>query len=201
MVIQKKSSGLLLVLLLLAEFCLAAPFVREASFQRIFDGHDYYGAGRNFSLYFGTMSGNGKVVAFYGNSYFSFINHYKLFIHNFEASTAPVEVTLPPSVRLFNRNAGMVSNADGSRIFFIADDALDITHGDFQFCMLNGLTGEVTILLNVRPSNIENPQEIGTDAAGNYLYFNEGDNGDRGDLWRIQTNGGAVPELVIQRAL
>jgi len=196
--IQKKSGGLLLIMLLLAELSVAAPFVREASFQRVFDGHDYYGDGRNFAIDLGTMSSNGKVVAFYGNTYFSSTNHYKLFIHNFEAATAPVEVALPPSVGLFNRNAGMISNADGSRIFFVADDASDTTGGDFHLCMLNGLTGEVTILLTATPSNIENPQDIATDANGDYLYFNETDNGDRGDLWRIQTSGGAVPELVIQ---
>lgn len=197
MVIQKKTGGLLLVLLLLAEFSLAAPFVREASFQRIFDGHDYYGAGRNFPLNLSTMSGDGKVVAFYGNTYFNSTNHYKLFIHNFESTAAPVEVTLPPLVGLFNRNAGMVSNADGSRIFFIAGDALNTTYN--LFCMLNGLTGEVTILLSARPSNIKNPLDIGTDAAGNYLYFNESNNGyGSGDLWRIPTSGAAVPELVIQ---
>ena len=196
--IQKKSGGLLLIMLLLAELSVAAPFVREASFQRVFDGHDYYGDGRNFAIDLGTMSSNGKVVAFYGNTYFSSTNHYKLFIHNFEAATAPVEVALPPSVGLFNRNAGMISNADGSRIFFVADDASDTTGGDFHLCMLNGLTGEVTILLTATPLNIEIPQDIATDANGDYLYFNETDNGDRGDLWRIQTSGGAVPERVIQ---
>jgi len=31
-----------------------------------------------------------------------------------------------------------------------------------------------------------------------YLYFNESDNGDKGDLWRIPTSGTIVPSLVIR---
>ena len=80
------------------------------------------------------MSSDGKVVAFYGNTYFDYISHRKLFIHNFESTTEPVEVILPSAIGLFNSNAGMVSNADGSRIFFIASDTE--VYRD-MFCMLN----------------------------------------------------------------
>ncbi len=196
--IQMQASGLLLALLLLTQLCVAAPFVREASFHRVFDGQNYYSGGVDFSINMSTMSSNGKVVAFYGYNYFDSTNHYKLFIHNFESTTEPVEVILPPSVGLFDTGTGMTSNADGSRIFFIARDTTE--YRDI-FCMVNGLTGEVTLLLYTSSSGetpIESPQDIATDANGDYLYFNEDDNGyGTGDLWRIQTTGGALPELII----
>ncbi len=198
---MKRLIFLILGLLLLVEVCGAALFVNEGSFYRVFSGKDYYtansGSKVDFSLHLSTMSSNGEIVAFYGNTYFDSTSHIKLFIHNFEATTDPVEVTLPALIGSFNRNAGMVSNADGSRIFFIASST--VTYSNL-FCMLNGLTGEVTILLDATSSIAEDPQDIDTDASGDYLYFNESDNGDRGDLWRIASIAGAVPELVIQAA-
>jgi hypothetical protein len=194
-----KASGLFLGLLLLTEFCVAAPFVHEASFYQVFSGKDYFtansGSKVDFTLSLSTMSSDGKIVAFYGSTYFDSISHRKLFIHNFEATTDPVEVTLPVSIGSFNTNAGMISNADGSRIFFLASST--VTYSNL-FCMLNGLTGEVTILLDATYSIAEKPQDIATDANGDYLYFNENDNGyGTGDLWRIQAIDGAVPELII----
>lgn len=197
MKLQTKASGLLFGLLLLTELCVAASFVREASFYRVFNGQNYYPGGVDFSIQLSTMSRNGEVVAFYGYNYFDSTNHYKLFIHNFESTAEPVEVTLPPSVGLFDTFTGMISNADGSRIFFVAKDTT--TYRDI-FCMVDGLTGEVTLLLYTSTSGenpVENPQNIATDANGDYLYFNETDNGDRGDLWRIPTCGGFVPELIV----
>lgn len=191
---------LVLGVLLLVEVCVAAPFLGEASFHRAFSGKDYYttSSGSKVDLVpsLSTMSSDGKVVAFYSGTYYDSVTHPTLFIHNFEATTEPVEVTLPPSVRTLNANAGMVSNADGSRIFFVGNT---VTYSNL-FCMVNGLTGEVTILLDATSSIAESPVHIDTDANGDYLYFNESDNGDRGDLWRIQSSDGALPELVIQAA-
>jgi len=197
--IQINAGKFLLGLLFVAELYAAAPVIREASFHRVMDGKDYYtkssGTKVDMTLQLSAMSGDGKVVAFYGNTYFDSTAHRTLFIHNFESTAEPVEVTLPSYVGSFNTNAGLVSNADGSRIFFNASDESDSYY--HLFGMVNGKTGAVTILLRTT-ADIERPLDLGTDAAGEYLYFNESDNGDRGDLWRIQASGGAVPELVIQ---
>lgn len=187
-----------LILFVFTGLLSAAPFVNEASFHRAFDGKDYYtadsGSKVDFTLNLSTMSSNGKVVAFYGSTYFDYISHRKLFIHNFEATTEPVEVILPPAAGAFNANAGMVSNADGSRIFFFAADKEDSSWQELY--MLNGLTGDLTVIFHTS-STIENPQDIATDANGDYLYFNESDNGDRGHLWRVAAAAGAIPEVVI----
>lgn len=199
-----KLSRLFFVLLLSTQFSFAStsinPPVHEASFQRIFDGTNYFGEGLHFSVILSTMSNDGKIVAFYGGQYFDGDEHRKLFIHAVDSTQAAVEVILPPRVSYFNQNAGLTSNEDGSRIFFLARDADNA--GAFLFCMLNGQTGAVSILMGSDDSNIEVPVAIATDAAGDYLYFNERDSGYRneGDLWRIQAVGGAVPELVIQAA-
>ena len=179
---------------------IAVP-IAEASFYRAFDGKDYYttstGKKVDFNLLLSTMSSDGKVVAFYGNTYFDYAQHYAFFIHNFESTEEPTKVNLPASIGSINTNAGLVSNADGSRIFFVAR-RIDPSYTIDVYCMVNGLTGEFTELLSVSVGTVETPQDIATDAAGDYLYFNESDNGDRGDLWRIQAIGGAVPEMVIQ---
>lgn len=191
---------LALGLLLLVEVCVAAPLVNEASFHRAFSGKDYYtaisGSKVDLTPILSTMSSDGKVVAFYGSTYFDSITHRKLFIHNFEATTEPVEVILPAAIGSFVTD--MVSNADGSRIFFVASSTV-VTSSNL-FCMLNGLTGEIIILWDAAVSAAEDPSVIDTDANGDYLYFNETDNGDRGDLWRIQSSNGALPELVLQAA-
>ena len=171
----------------------------EASFYRAFDGKDYYtksdGGKVDFSLNLSTMSSDGKVVAFYGNTYFDYTSHYTLFIHNFESTAEPVEVPLLARTGAFNTNAGMTSNADGSRIFFFATD----TENGFQeLYMVNGLTGELTAIFHTS-STIENPYDIATDANGDYLYFNESDNGDRGHLWRVAASAGAIPTIVINQ--
>ncbi len=192
-----KASGLLLGLLLLTELCIAASFVREANFYRVFDGQNYYSGGVDFNIELSAMSSNGKVVAFYGKTYVDGAYYWKMFIHNFESTSEPVEVFLPSSVGYFATGPGLAINADGSRIFFIAKDT---TAYRYIFCMVNGSTGELTPLLyttNSGENPVEKPYEIATDANGDYLYFNESDTGDRGNLWRIQTHGGAVPELVI----
>ncbi len=199
--VRCNAGQILFFLLLLTEFSVAATVNQEANFHRVFDGKDYYttSTGRkvDFSLHLSTMSSNGKVVAFYGNTYFDYTNHFKLFIHDFESTAEPVEVVLPPSVGSFNSNAGLVSNADGSRIFFTASNP-DESYSFFSFYMVNGLTGDLTVLFKTKPPTTEVPQDIATDAAGDYLYFNESDNGDVGHLWRIQTSGGALPEMVLQ---
>jgi len=74
----------LIVLLLLTELVSAASFIHEANFHRAFDGKDYYttsnGTKVDLNPILSTMSSDGKVVAFYGNTYFDGINHIKLFI-------------------------------------------------------------------------------------------------------------------------
>ncbi len=191
-----RSSRLFLLLLFAAQIVSAAPYVREGSFHQIFYGKDFLGPGKNLELQLSTMSSDGKVVAFYGRGAGDgYIPH--LFIHDFDSANDPVEVTLPAQVGAFNRNAGLASNRDGTRIFFLADDASE-TNNDFLFCMLNGKTGAVSILLETRPPNVEIPGDIATDGNGDWLYFNESDNGDRGDLWRIASSGSIAPLLVAQ---
>jgi hypothetical protein len=194
---------LFLGLLFMVEFSVAAPVVREASFYQIMDGKDYYGTGYydDMSFKLSTMSADGKVVAFYSTDGAG--NNHKLFIHDFESTADPVEVIFPTYVGNFNQNAGLVSNTDGTRIFFNARD----TEGDYHhhlFGMVNGKTGAVTILLRtstVSPSYVDEPQDIGTDAAGNYLYFNESNNGyGQGNLYRINAQSGAVRSEVIHAA-
>ena len=198
--IQKRLGGLLGVLLFLSGLSVAAPFVNEANFHRAFEAKDYYtdsdGDKVDLTLSLSTMSGNGEVVAFYGNTYFDYTQHYALFIHNFESTSEPVEVPLLARTGAFNTNAGMTSNADGSRIFFFAAD----TENGFQeLYMLNGLTRELTVIFHTS-STIENPTEIATDANGDYLYFNETDNGDRGHLWRVAASAGAIPSVYIDNS-
>jgi hypothetical protein len=166
------------------------------------DDKDYYTSsdGTKYDIYFehSTMSNDGRVVAFDGNRYFDSTSHRVLLIHDFESTAKPVEVTLPDYVGNFNLNAGLISNADGTRIFFNADDTAGSSH--HLFGMVNGKTGEVTILL--RTSSVEVPQDIGTDAAGNYLYFNESNDahGKKGNLYRIAAHSGATLSEVIDAA-
>ena len=189
---------LLLSLLLSLQLAYAAPIARQASFQRIFDGTNYFEAGEHFSIGLSTMSGDGQVVAFYGGN----TQHANtLFIHDFDSTDPPAKVELGGhNLGIIRSNTGLVSNAEGTRIFFVAPDIGDGMSGNYRFCRVNGKTGEVTVIMDTDPWNLEVPLDIATDAAGEYLYFNESDNGDRGDLWRIQAAGGAAPELVIQAA-
>lgn len=191
-----KSGGLVLVLLMSMQWAFAIPFVREASFQRIFDGKDYFGAGKDLSIKLSTMSDMGNIVAFYGTD--SAGRSPTLFIHQFDSTAEPIPVTLPDEVGIFQTNAGLTINAIGSRIFFVADDALDTTYGDFLFCVLDTTTMMVTVLLDARPGEIDRPTDIATDANGTYLYFNETDNGDQGDLWRIKVIGSHTRDLLIR---
>ncbi len=199
---QLKLSVLILTLLIFSVFSMAASFVKEASFYRVFDGKDYYtksdGKKVDFNFVLNTMSTDGKIIAFYGNTYFDGVPHYALFIHNFESATEPMVVPLLERTGSFNRNAGMVSNADGSRIFFFAVDNDDI-NGFHELYMLNGLTGELTVIFHTS-SIREFPQDIATDANGDYLYFNEGDQGDRGHLWRVAASAGATPSIYIDQS-
>ncbi|MEA1920208.1 MAG: hypothetical protein U9N52_10235 [Campylobacterota bacterium] len=188
-----------LVLLMCSELLSATPFLREANFYRFFDGKDYYTKADNtkvdFDFKMSTMSKDGKVVAFCGDAYFDGLQHRTLFYHNFEATSAPIEVPLLERTGSFNTNAGMVSNTDGSRIFFFASDTVN---GFQELYMLNALTGSLTVIFHTS-STIENPQDIATDATGGYLYFNEGDNGDSGHLWRVAASAGATPAIYIDR--
>jgi len=187
----------------MTELYAVAPVVREASFHRVMDGKDYYsnGSGTKVDMTFqlSAMSNDGKVSAFYSDTCFDSTNHRSLFIHDIESTSEPVEVTLPSYVGSFNRNAGLVSNADGTRIFFNAWDTAGSGH--HLFGMVNGKTGEVTILFRTVETDTQTPQDIGTDAAGNYLYFNESDNGyGKGNLLRIAAHSGAVPSVVMYAA-
>ena len=118
-------SGWLFLSLIWVQMVSAAPIVRQASFQRIFDGTNHYAEGEHLTINLSTMSSDGKVVAFYGyNSDPDYPN--KMFVHDFDSIAAPVEVDLA-SLGIGNvfSNTGLISNADGSRIFFVADDARD----------------------------------------------------------------------------
>ncbi len=199
--IQINAGKFLLGLLLVVEVYAVAPVVREASFHRVMDGKDYYtnssGTKVNMTLQLSAMSGDGKVVVFYSNTYFDSTAHRALFIHNLESTAEPVEVLLPSYVGNFNIGTGLVSNADGTRIFFNAND----TEAGHLFGMVNGITGFVTILLRTTAPDIENPQNFGTNAVGDYLYFNESNNGyGKGNLLRIASQSGAVPSVVIYAA-
>lgn len=144
------------------------------------------------------MSSNGQVVAFYGRNVKSPYQD-KLCVHDFETTAGPVEVNLDShNLGSIFENSGLVSNADGTRIFFVADDTRDVVSGDYRFCRVNGTAGDVTVMQDAIPSNVEVPLDIATDATGEYLYFNETDNGNRGDLWRIQAAGGVSLERIIQ---
>ena len=194
---------LLFALLLTTELYAAAAVVREASFHRVMDGKDYYtsnsGTKVDMIFHLSAMSDDGKVVAFYSDTYFDYSAHHALFIHDFESTAEPVEVTLPAYVGNFNQNAGLVSNADGTRIFFHARDTVDTNH--HLFGMVNGKTGEVTILFRTVETDTQTPQDIGTDAAGDYLYFNQRNDGyGKGNLLRIGAHSGAVPSVVIYAA-
>lgn len=201
MTIQTKYLRLLLILSFLSGLLTAAPFVKEVSFYTAFSGKDYYttadGRSKNFTIWLSTMSSDGKVVAIYGSDSIDGVQQYKLLIHNFESTTEPVEVTLLSRTGGFNRGAGIKSNADGSRIFFFATDK---DNSSFQeLYMLNGLTGELVVIFHTS-STIENPQDMATDANGDYVYFNEGDNGDRGHLWRVAASAGATPSVDINQS-
>ena len=200
MSIQTKYLRLLLILSFLGELLSAAPFVKEASFYTAFSGKDYYteadGDVKDFTIWSSTMSSDGKVVAIYGSDHIDGAQKYKLLIHNFESTTEPVEVILPSRTGGFNRGAGIKSNADGSRIFFFATDK---DNSSFQeLYMLNALTGELVVIFHTS-TTIENPGSMATDANGDYVYFNETDNGDRGHLWRVAATAGATPTVYINQ--
>jgi len=197
--IKMNVGGLLLGLLLVTELYAVAPVVRKASFHKVFDNRDYYGTGYydDMSLKLSAMSSDGKVVAFYGTDGRG--ENRKLFIHNFESTAEPVEVTLPSYVGNFNTNTGLVSNADGTRIFFHATDTVDTYH--HLFGMVNGKTGDVTILFRTVETDTQTPQDMSTDAAGDYLYFNQRDDGyGKGNLLRLPAMSGAAPSVVIDAA-
>lgn len=201
--IQNNADKFLLGLLLAAELYAVAPVVREASFHRVMDGKDYYtnSSGTKVAMTFqlSAMSSDGKVVAFYGDTYFDYTAHRALFIHNLESTAEPMEVTLPSYVGNFNRGTGLVSNADGTRIFFNASDTRGTNH--HLFGMVNGKTGAVTILFSTTASETQVPQDLGTNAAGDYLYFNQSDNGyGKGNLLRMVAQSGAAPSVVIYAA-
>ena len=191
--------GALLASLLSVQLCNAAPFVREASFQQIFQGTDYSGPGQDLEIQLSTMSSDGSVVAYYGGA--GSTADPRLFVHLFSA-VSPQDrnknyVTLSSDIGSFDLNTGIVSNRDGTRMFFLADD--ESNPGYFHFCMLNAKTKNVTILLTATASNsIERPQDMATDGDGKWLYFNESDNGDKGDLWRLDTENPVGPQLVVK---
>jgi len=199
--IQKRLGWFFLTMLFLSELSFAAPFVKEANFYTAFSGKDYYteedGDIKNFTIWLSTMSSDGKVVAIYGSDHIDGAQKYKLLIHNFESTTEPVEVTLPSRAGGFNYGTGIKSNADGSRIFFFARD---LDNSFQELYMLNGLTGELVVIFHTS-STIETPQDMATDANGDYVYFNEGDNGDKGHLWRVAASAGATPSVDINQSL
>ncbi|WP_456406048.1 hypothetical protein [Thiolapillus sp.] len=191
-------AGALLASLLSVQICNAAPFVRDASFQQVFEGTDYSGPGLDLEIQLSTMSSDGSVVAYYGGA--GSTGDPRLFVHQF-TDVAPQDrnknyITLDSSIGSFNLNTGIVSNRDGTRMFFLADD--ENNPGYFHFCMLNAKTKTVTKLLTTSAStSIERPQAIATDGDGKWLYFNESDNGDKGDLWRLDTENPVGPQLVL----
>ena len=138
-----KPGASLLLLLVSMQWVFAAPFVREASFQRIFDGTNFYAEGKHLPINLSVMSSDGKVVAFYGwNGQSADRPH--LFIHNFDSTADPIDVTLPDRLKYIDTWPGLTSNADGSRIFFVGydkDASKDL------FYMLNGKTGDIDLLL------------------------------------------------------
>jgi hypothetical protein len=195
---MKFFSGLVFPFLMLAvswHTAVANPIFRSAGFHHIFNGTDYRGPGAHLGNSKNALSGDGKVVALLaiGNSTRG------IFIHNFDSQEQVTEVTIPPEIGTINLNAGLVSNQDGSRMFFVA--MTSATNDNNQlFCMLNAKNGAISVVREYDRAIVEEPVHIATDAAGSYLYFNESDNGDAGDLWRIDVNDSNLstpPELVI----
>ncbi|WP_456405146.1 hypothetical protein, partial [Thiolapillus sp.] len=195
---MKFFSGLVFPVLMLAvswHTAIANPIFRSAGFHHIFNGTDYRGPGAHLGNSKNALSGDGKVATLYaiGN------NTRGIFVHNFDTQEQAREVTIPSEIGTINLNAGLVSNWDGSRVFFVAMTSVGNDNNQL-FCMLNAKTGAISILREYDRAKVEEPVHIATDAAGNYLYFNESDNGDAGDLWRIDANDSNLstpPELVI----
>ena len=195
---QIRSSGLFLVLLSLAGSAVAAPYVREASFHRVFDGTNFYGEGKHLPVNLAVFSKNGKVGIFYGwDGRSEHTPH--LFIQDFEATTAPVQLNLPDRAKYIDTFAGLAINNDGTRVFF---DATDKDTGKDLFFRLDTNTHAYTLLLDTNGTSIENPNDIATDGNGEYLYYNGLDSGykDEGDLWRVSASGSSAPQLVLAAA-
>jgi hypothetical protein len=189
----KSSMQILMIFFLFAVSSNAAQWPDRASFYSVFSGKDYYGEGNNMSFDLSTMSNDGKVVAFYD---YDFNSGGSLFIHDFESMDEPQKVILPNYVGAINTLTGLISNGDGTRIFFNASDTENSGH---LFVMVNGKTGRVTILMRTTYEDVKRPLDIGTDDTGNYLYFNQDkeDKDGKRNLLRIAVQDGATPEVVI----
>ncbi len=195
---QTRSRGLFLSVLLLAGSVAAAPFVREASFHRVFSGTNFYGEGVHLPIKLSVLSDDGKVGAFYGWDGQSAHTPY-LFIQDFEATAAPVQLNLPVRAKYIDTFAGLAINNDGSRVFFVASDK---DTGEDLFYRLDTSTQTYTLLLDTNGTTIENPNDIATDGNGDYLYYNGSDSGykNEGDLWRVSASGSVAPQLVLSAA-
>ncbi|WP_293703136.1 hypothetical protein, partial [Thiolapillus sp.] len=161
----------------------ANPLFHSAGFHHIFNGTDYRGPGEHLANTRSAFSSDGKVVVLLELG----AGTRGIFIHDFDSQGQAQEVTIPSEIGGIILNPGLVSNGDGSRVFFVAETA-DVNDNINLFCMLNGKTGSISILRRYDRAAVEDPVHMATDAAGNYLYFNESDNGDEGDLWRIDAN-------------
>jgi len=173
----------------------ANPIFHSAGFHHIFNGTDYRGPGGHLHNTRSVLSGDGKVVVLLELG----TGTRGIFIQDFDSQGQAQEVVIPAEIGDIMPNVGMVSNHDGSRVFFVAATA-DVNDNDRVYCMLNAKTGAISILRRFHRTDVEDPVHIGTDAAGNFLYFNESDNGDQGDLWRIDANNPGLsvpPERVI----
>ncbi|WP_457667527.1 hypothetical protein [Thiolapillus sp.] len=190
--------GLCLFLLSLAGSVTAAPYIREASFHRVFDGTNFYGEGKHLPVNLAVFSSNGKVAAFYGWDGQS-AHVPQLFVHNFESTTAPTAISLPSRAKYIDTFAGLAINNNGSNVFLVA---FDRNTGDDLFYKLDTTTHTFTLLLDTAGTSVENPNDIATDGNGDYLYFNESDSGYRneGDLWRVAAGGSTPPQLVLAAA-
>ncbi|WP_294042348.1 hypothetical protein [Thiolapillus sp.] len=174
----------------------ANPLFHSAGFHHIFNGTDYRGPGEHLANTRSAFSSDGKVVVLLELG----AGTRGIFIHDFDSQGQAQEVTIPSEIGGIILNPGLVSNGDGSRVFFVAETA-DVNDNINLFCMLNGKTGSISILRRYDRAAVEDPVHMATDAAGNYLYFNESDNGDEGDLWRIDANNlnpFVPPERVVE---
>ena len=139
----------------------------NASFHMFFDPAIYYNPDEEQDIRYGVLSGNGKVLAFGGMNRRGGQTQ-KLFIHQFESYTDPTEVSLGDMLVNTTPSPRLVSNKNGSRIFFYGWQK---SPEEQFFAMLNGHTGDITKIYKQSNSDNWSPWNLATDSTGNNLYF------------------------------
>ena len=180
--------GTLIATIVLPAPTLSADIDFRATYIKIVDGEDYFGAGIDLVIEDATMSGDGSTVMFYGRR--SDTNVRKVYLVDADGSDL-TDFLLPanpdqPTEQILVSDLAISRN--GSRAFFVTPW--------WQHRIYKIESGTLTEILDMDDwpeivASVSRPQ-VRTTWDGQYVYFQE----DRDDIWRVHRNGGA-PSLVV----